>query len=168
MTVLILDGYNVIHSWPDLLRLKESNLGHARDKLIEEMINLQPLLGVEVEIFIVFDAYRLGGRDGGQEEQGGVRVIYTRRGETADTCIERLVGELVAAGREVVVVTGDWLEQRVVWGKGALRLSPGGLKALMLEVRREMEGYTGGWDYNPLDGHLSPRERTILEKWRRG
>ncbi|GFN23139.1 MAG: NYN domain-containing protein [Thermoanaerobacteraceae bacterium] len=165
MTVLILDGYNVIHSWPELLRLKESNLGHARDKLIDEMINVRPLLGVE--IFIVFDAYRLGGRDTGQEEQAGVRVIYTRQGETADTCIERLAGELVTAGKEVVVVTGDWLEQRVVWGKGALRLSPMGLRKLVLEVRRKVEGYTEERDYNPLDGYLSPHERMILEKWRR-
>ncbi|MGI9952480.1 NYN domain-containing protein [Moorellaceae bacterium AZ2] len=165
MTVLIVDGYNVIHSWPELLQLKESNLGHARDKLIDEMINLRPLLGVKV--IIVFDAYRLGGHDTEQEELGGVQVIYTRQGETADTCIERLAGELVTAGNEVVVVTADWLEQRLVWGKGALRLSPAGLKRIVLEARQEAEGYAKERGYNPLDGYLSPHDRLLLEKWRR-
>lgn len=166
MGVLIIDGYNVIHSWPELLNLKESNLSHARDKLIDEMINFQALRGEKV--IIVFDAHHFSGTEVRQEETSGVEVIYSRQGETADTVIERLAGELVGKGEEVLVVTADRLEQRLVWGKGALRLSPAGLKRMVMEVRKETESYSPTQDRNPLDARLPHSKRTVLEKWRRG
>ncbi|MGB9860368.1 MAG: NYN domain-containing protein [Moorellaceae bacterium] len=166
MGVLIIDGYNVIHSWPELIKLKESNLSHARDKLIEEMVNFRALRGEKV--IIVFDAHHFSGSEARREEVAGVEVIYSRQGETADTAIEKLAGELVSQGEQVLVVTADWLEQRLVWGKGALRLSPTGLRRLVYEARKEAESYARNHDYNPLDAYLSPFDREILEKWRRG
>lgn len=164
---LIVDGYNIMNGWPELAALKEQSLEHARDKLVEIMGNFQALMGNRV--VVVFDAHLVKGSAGNREHVGGVEVIFSREGETADSVIERLVGQLPPEA-VVSVATSDWAEQRVVMGKGALRLSARELYRMVQLVTAEAKENAGkrGRERRPLDMHLTERMRETLEHWRRG
>lgn len=164
--VLIIDGYNLLFNWPELMDLKEkSSFAHARDKLIAELINYQAYWGGKV--ILVFDAFHVSGGMERKEKIGGVEVIYSQAGETADAVIERLVKNLGEQG-QVYVATSDAAEQRMILGGGALRLPVAELKDYIEKARREIDKkgkrYTGK---NPLDDFLGGETREILEKWRR-
>ena len=88
MNVLIIDGYNIIGAWDELQKIKEKDLGQARDNLIELMADYQAYSGYHV--IIVFDAYYVLGTESKQKTYK-LDIIYTRENETADECIERLV-----------------------------------------------------------------------------
>lgn len=118
--VLLVDGYNVINGWPELDKIKEENLEHARDKLIEILSNYGSFKGLQV--IVVFDGHLVKGGVRTSEIINGVEVIYTGEGETADAVIEKLMHQLPPSV-QAYVATSDWNEQKIVLGKGALRLS---------------------------------------------
>ncbi|HOV80258.1 MAG TPA: NYN domain-containing protein [Bacillota bacterium] len=163
---LVVDGYNVIYAWPELEKLKP-DLEHARSRLVSILADYSPLSGQKV--VVVFDAHQVKNQADRTETVDGVEVIYTQQGETADALIERLVGGLLSEGA-VYVATSDWDEQRIVFGKGAYRLTPHELRALIDRVKREAgELYVRT---KPADSYLENRildkVRSRLEKWRRG
>lgn len=163
---LIVDGYNIIYAWPELNEAKEDSLEYARAKLVEILANYASLSGQEV--VLVFDAYRQKKRIDRAEKIDGIEVIYTRYGETADTLIERLAGELVRKGA-VYVATSDWAEQGVVFGRGAYRITPEELRIQVDQVKKESEALwsqTKPMD-NYLESHLKGKTRLQLERWRR-
>ncbi len=131
---LIVDGYNIINAWGNLKETAKVNLSISRQELIETLSEFKGLLWDH--ILIVFDAH-LSNQAQHTEEIKGVMVIYTQEGETADSLIESLVYELVATG-SIQVATSDWQEQRVIMGKGALRLSARDLNNIILETKRGM------------------------------
>lgn len=97
----------------------------ARAALIHLLCNYQGMR--RCRVIVVFDAYRVKGGSGTSEREAGVEIVYTREGETADAYIERLSYEFGRTHR-VKVATGDGLEQLVVLGHGAQRLTaPGAL-----------------------------------------
>jgi len=163
---LIVDGYNVIFAWPELEELKKTGLENARLKLIDILISHAALTGLQ--IIVVFDAHRVKDVQQRVENEHGLRVIYTAEGETADTLIERLAGEL--SGRDTVyVATSDWAEQRMIFGRGAYRITPKELSRWVERVEKEGKyHYAGGTaadDY--LENRLKENIRAVLEKWRR-
>ncbi len=117
---LILDGYNVINSWPKVQKIAEISLDEARGALVDLMAEYKSFKGVE--IIIVFDAYLVKGTKKLKEEIKGVKVVYTKERETADSYIERLIGEL-SERNQVSVVTNDWAEQQMILGSGAARIT---------------------------------------------
>ena len=127
---LIVDGYNIINSWPELKEIQRDNLEDARIKLIEMLENYREYNGINV--ILVFDAHMVRGSVEKHEHYGGVEVVYTKENEIADSYIERLANGI---GRlyDVKVATSDWLEQQVVLGRGAVRLSS---RELHLEVMK--------------------------------
>ena len=114
----IVDGYNVIHAWPELKKL-QTDLSEARDRLIHVLSEYGAY--EKYDVTIVFDA--LFTEDEEHIEQMGkhLTVIYTGAGETADSCIERLAYESVRKGREVHVVSSDGTVESVILGVGAYR-----------------------------------------------
>lgn len=163
---LVVDGYNVIFAWPELDKLKEISLEQARNRLVDIMINYAALSGKCV--VVVFDAHQVKQAVEHSEMVNGVEVIYTAEGETADSLIEKLVKELSGRGT-VHVATYDWAEQRMIFGRGAYRLTP---RELWEQVRRlEKESRRHYGPGKPADAYLENRLakeiRSILEKWRR-
>ncbi len=164
---LIVDGYNIINAWSDLNSLKEKSYAHARDKLIEILLNYQGLR--EFELVVVFDAHQVQGGKERRETFSNAVVVYTREGETADMFIERTVGELVGTAR-VVVATSDWVEQTMILQRGALRLSARELaqeiRATLTKneeyLRQDLKGIV------PIGQQLNQGVKGVLEKWRRG
>lgn len=119
MDVLLVDGYNIIGDWDELIRLRERDIAQARKRLIERMEEYQAYAGNR--IIIVFDALYVKGTEH-RQLYNGVEVIYTREDETADECIERLVKSLKNVNNEVYVATSDYMEQRTIFSRGALRI----------------------------------------------
>jgi len=121
---LLVDGYNIIFAWDDLNELAKMNIDSARDKLLDIMCNYQGIR--KNHIIVVFDAYKVTGGKGSIQDYHNIHVVYTKEAETADQYIEKVTHEL---GRKhnVTVATSDGLEQMIIWGQGARRLSAKGL-----------------------------------------
>ncbi|HHX22988.1 MAG TPA: NYN domain-containing protein [Thermoanaerobacterales bacterium] len=118
---LLVDGYNIINAWPELNNeMKKVNLESARDKLIDIMADYSASMAISV--VVVFDAHQVDKSRRTRYRINGVDVIYTKVGETADHYIEKVVD---AIGREtrVRVATSDWIEQQIILGRGASRIS---------------------------------------------
>lgn len=161
---LLVDGYNIIFAWEDLKELSEINLEAARGKLMDILSNLQGALGCT--LILVFDAYRV---EGGAREifrYHNIHVVYTKEAETADQYIEKTVHELGRKYR-VTVATSDGLEQVIIMGQGASRLSASGLRELVELTRRELRETLEGKAVpmkNYLLENLSPEVRSRIEE----
>jgi predicted RNA-binding protein with PIN domain len=164
---LIVDGYNIIFSWPDFEKLRKAGLDHARARLLDILVNYAAISGESV--VVVFDAHLVSNNIEYKENVGSnLEVIFTQEGETADSVIERLAGDLSLKGR-VHVATSDWAEQSMIFGRGAYRITP---RELMENVRKAAE--EGKRYYNStlpgdlyLEDRLAGEVRKILERWRR-
>ena len=115
----IIDGYNVINSWPELIELRK-DLSEARDRLIHILAEYGAY--EKYDVTLVFDALFTADEEHYERINANLDVIYTGMGETADSYIERLAYESVRDGREVHVVTSDGAEQAVILGAGAYRI----------------------------------------------
>src|SRR5699024_10572233 len=120
LDVLIVDGYNIIGAWDELVRLKRRSISDARDRLIEIMSEYKAYSGLR--IIIVFDALYVKGLES-KLAIDNLEIIYTNEKETADDCIERLVASVKHVKNQVYVATSDYAEQRTIFGRGALRIS---------------------------------------------
>jgi predicted RNA-binding protein with PIN domain len=133
---LLVDGYNIIFSWEDLKELAAVNLEAARGKLMDTLCNLQGYR--KCELILVFDAYRVAGNRGEILKYHNIHVVYTKEAETADQYIEKLTHQLGRKYR-VTVATSDALEQVIIMGQGAHRMSAQGLleevKMINAEIR---------------------------------
>lgn len=133
---LLVDGYNIIFAWEDLRALAAVNIDSARDKLIDILSNYQGDLGSTV--IVVFDAYKVKGNPGSKLMYNNVHVVYTKEAETADQYIERTVHQ-IAKDYQVTVATSDALEQMIIWGAGAIRLSANGLREAIDRASKELQ-----------------------------
>lgn len=137
---LLVDGYNIIFAWDSLAKLARENLEAARTRLLEMMCNYQGCRACQV--VVVFDAYRVKNGKSKTEDYGGIQVVYTAESETADTYIERTAKQLCEQHR-VRVATSDGLEQRIVLGNGAARVSARELALEMRAVNEEIRAFLG-------------------------
>lgn len=166
--ILIIDGYNVINAWPELIKLKEDNFEHARLRLIEILSNYSGYKGIRV--IVVFDAHQVKGGVERKEHHGNIEVLFSGEGITADSVIEKLISEIPLNHCKVFVATSDKTEQEMIWGKGAYRMSSRELLLEINETLKESEPFLRETQHKPyrLDSHLSDEIKVILEKWRRG
>ncbi len=128
---LLVDGYNIIFAWEELRELSRINMDSARDRLIDILCNYQGYVGNT--LILVFDAYKVKGNPGSVLKIHNIYVVYTKEAETADQYIEKTVHR-IAPKAQVTVATGDALEQMIIWGEGALRLSARGLQEAIREA----------------------------------
>ena len=117
---LLVDVYNIIFAWDELKELAKSSLESARDRLIDILCNYRGFR--QCELILVFDAYKVKGNTGSVEKIHNINVVYTKEAETADMYIEKTTHELGKKHR-VRVATSDNLEQIIILGNGATRIS---------------------------------------------
>lgn len=117
---LLVDGYNIIFAWDELKEAAKDNLDLARSLLINMLCNYQGFR--QCNLILVFDAYKVKGNHGEVEKHHNITVIYTKEAETADMFIEKATHELSKEHR-VRVATSDNLEQLIILGNGAYRIS---------------------------------------------
>ena len=132
---LLVDGYNIIFAWKDLKALAKINMDSARQALIEILENYQGYR--KCHVIAVFDAYKVKGGERRQEKHGNVDVVYTREAETADMYIEK-TAHAKSRDFHVRVATSDRLEQMIITGSGAFKVSADEFRAEVQQADTEI------------------------------
>lgn len=135
--LLIVDGYNVIHAWDSLKRLMSgASLEAARDELIERLSVLGMVTGEEITV--VFDAHHSKAMSSSEQMVDGVRVVFTRKGHSADHSIERLAYLASERGEVITVATSDRFQRDLVTGMGGAVISSPELERRVIDAEQEM------------------------------
>ena len=138
---LLVDGYNIIFAWDELNALAKDSLEAARHKLMDILCNYQGYQ--KCNLILVFDAYRVPGSPGSIEQYHNIHVVYTKEAETADMFIERVTHE-IGRNRRVRVATSDGMEQIIILGHGALRVSARMFHEEVLNVEKQIRQLVQG------------------------
>jgi predicted RNA-binding protein with PIN domain len=155
---LLVDGYNIIFAWEDLKTIARDSLEGARQQLMDVLCNYQGWRGCEV--ILVFDAYKVPHGTGEVEKYHNIHVVYTKEAETADSYIEKATFELSKTSHRVTVATSDSVEQLIILGHGALRISARSFRQEVEEARKQMESALA--EHNRHE--KSPNVKHALEK----
>ena len=141
---LLVDGYNIVFAWEDLRQLALRDIKSARDKLMDILSNFAGYRSEKV--ILVFDAYKVAGGQGEVLRWHNIDVVYTKEAETADLYIEK-TAHVLAKKYRVTVATSDAIEQVIIFGAGAFRMSAQMLLEEIIFTEREMrEQYGIGTD----------------------
>ena len=133
---LLVDGYNIIFAWDELREIAAADINAARETLINVLSNYQGVR--KCHLIVVFDAYKVKGGVGSVEKRHGMHIVYTKEAETADMYIEQASYDLSRKHR-VRVATSDGMEQMIILGHGAERLSATELKWEVEQATRHIE-----------------------------
>lgn len=149
---ILIDGYSLLHAWPDLIRGLAPHSAKARDVLIERLTRYHDATGIPLTVF--FDGQGAPAGTPKASSSRGVEVLYSPRGKTADDLIERVAYRMRAFG-EVLVVTNDNAERETVAASGAHTQS--------------CEAFAG--EVDSLDGQLNKdirdHNRRERDRWQR-
>jgi len=99
---IIIDGYNLIRQSDHLRRAERVALEEGRHALLRFLAPYRERS--RHRLTVVFDGWEGGSAYEERDREGGIDILYSRRGEKADDVIKRLAEK---SGREVVVVTSD-------------------------------------------------------------
>jgi len=115
---IIIDGYNLIRQSDFLRRFEKQSLEAGRQALLQQASLYRKQKGHRITV--VFDGWENGSPFEERDRQGGITIVYSRRGEKADEVIKRMV---LQKGEETVVVTSDRDIAGYVTRKGATSLT---------------------------------------------
>ena len=168
--LLIVDGYNVLRSGSRYKRIVAENPDYtddafntARETLINDVINYA---GYGSQAIIVFDGAHNRYSEGRPETVGGVSIVFSPAGQSADHVIEKLAYDARERLVEALVVTSDATIQDTVFGGGIDRMSAEGFcqeLGSMADDRKEKETVSVSRK-NTVADRISP---DVLEKLRR-
>jgi ribosomal protection tetracycline resistance protein len=147
---LLVDGYNIIYTWPELKELTDENMDSARMKLLDYLSNYQWIR--QCQIIVVFDAYRVQGHREEIIDYHNIHMVYTKEAQTADQYIEKFAHDNQKK-YNIAVATSDGLQQIIVRGAGCSLLSARELKA-------EIEAANGRMRQEYLE--IQERDRNYL------
>ena len=157
---LLVDGYNIIFAWDDLAAIAKEDMDLARSRLVNLMCNYRGLH--RCEVILVFDAYRIKGNTGSVEKVNNISVVYTKEAETADSYIERTTHEL-SKNYRVQVATSDRMEQLIIIGNGAMRISADAFRKEVDRteaVMRELMAEKANGGQKLMEGKISRDNKT--------
>ena len=163
---LLVDGYNVIFAWQELKDLAAKDIHAAALKLMDVLSNYQGIGGMTV--ILVFDAYKVEGHAEETLRYHNIYVVYTKEAETADMYIEKTVHRL-GRNNKVTVATSDALEQVIILGQGAHRISAKGLQEEIRQAEGRLRtgmGELGASSRNTLIDQLPEETARWLEEMR--
>lgn len=135
---LLIDAYNIIFAWDELKNAAMSSLEEARKLLLDKISAYCAVR--RIEIIVVFDAYKVKNNPGSIEKKNGVTIVYTKEAETADSYIERVTHSL-SKNHRVRVATSDSLEQMIILGNGAYRISAEEFRREVAAAEKEIEDF---------------------------
>lgn len=164
---MLVDGYNIIFAWDELNRLANSSLEDARRRLIELMQNYQGMK--RIKVIVVFDAHHVKGSTEKKLKYDNIYVVFTKEAQTADSYIER-TANVLKKNYKVTVATSDNMEQIIIMGRGAERMSASELerdvKLVKKQIRNAIESYKPVKSNTILD-NLDAETAAWLEEMRR-
>ena len=149
---ILVDGYSLLHNWPQLARGQPRHSAAAREELIHALTAYRDAIGTPITV--VFDG---AGAPPGTPKAAStpeLEVIYSKSGQTADDVIERAAHRLSGFG-EVLVVTDDYAERETV-------LSLGGMASSCLNFIQTIEGTLG-----ELESELKTHNRKERQRFQR-
>ena len=164
--LLYVDGYNIIGAWTEAIK-NDWPLDECRDRLIHLLEDYAGYTGQEV--WLVFDGYKADRPLRSVEHRDTLSVVYTKHGETADHYIERMC-QLLPRYREARVATSDGIEQTLILGRGATRLSARELwRELTMERAdgRSRHQMPSAQNRTAISSALSAEQYAELDKLRR-
>ncbi len=165
---LLVDGYNIIFSWPELKKIvKEGSLESARIRLADILCNYQGFR--KNEVILVFDGYKSKGNLGTVIHYHNIDIVYTKEAQTADQFIEA-VSYQMALDYQIRVATSDGLEQMIILAKGAVRMSAPELRREVKEAEKEIKKAQQSIKIqnsrNSLLDNLDPKQAEFLRQLR--
>ena len=166
---LLVDGYNLMHANKELAVLAEDSLDAARKKLSDQLCEFKAL--TLYRIILVFDAHLVTGGEGSIENYHNIKIVFTKEAETADHYIESAAYKLSNKKDRITVATDDVLEQLIVLGQGAARISS---SDLWLEIENTKEEIRTRYiknrpvKNNPIAGLVDKKTAQLLEDMRYG
>lgn len=157
--ITYVDGYNVINKWPKLREASRESLETAREDLIEDLAEYSFLTGENM--VIVFDAYNLDRLKETTIEKYGMKIVFTKRFQTADTYIEAELAR-IARRHNVKVVTDDGEVQNMALVNGASRITALELKTdldiLRSKIKRSKKvNFNENYDAYPISKALKAK-----------
>ena len=165
---LLVDGCNIIFAWEDLRDLAQTDFHAAQTKLMDILSDYQGIKGCI--LILVFDAYRVEGHPEETFQYHNIHVVYTKEAETADQYIERTVHE-IGRKHNVAVATSDGLEQIIIMGQGAARISARGFQDEIASAKKQLrEEWKERRDNtkNYLFDNMTPELKSHMEDIRLG
>lgn len=170
MDYIVVDGYNVINAWRGIIDVKNDTLEECRDRLLNMLSNYQGYSNAN--IIVVFDAHLQDEWQTKTEKFDNLTVVFTKKNQTADSYIERLVYEL-SNEYTIGVVTSDYLEQRIVLTGGGARITPREFLAIVLNAGKYAQTASQDTDAsnfarNTIQTNISPELAKILDNMRKG
>ena len=136
---LLVDGYNIIFAWEELKALAQESLDSARGQLMHTLSNYCGYR--RCRLILVFDAYKVKGQHEETEQYHNITVVYTKEAETADSYIEKATHTL-SKEHKVRVATSDGMEQLIILGNGALRVSAEEFRQEVAQTEAAIRAYT--------------------------
>ena len=158
---LLVDGYNIIFAWEELTQLARQDVAAARTALEDILSNYQGFR--RCVVILVFDAYKVKGNPGSVEKRNNIYVVYTKEAETADAYIEKATYNL-GKNHRVRVATSDGLEQLIILGHGALRLSARAFKAEIEQTQGEISALVASLNRRNTGDRKLKHTAKIIEK----
>ncbi len=156
---LLVDGFNVIHKLDKYKKFLSDDMEASINLFIEDLVGLSGTSGEE--ICVVFD-----GVSKSSKKVAGVEIIFTDKGKTADTIIERL--SYSCGSDNVTVVTADYNEQKVVFRSNVRRMTPRELGEKFRESQEDIKEDKGRQKRVFLEETLPDDVREKLDKMRKG
>lgn len=166
MEYLVIDGYNVVNAWRDILSPDTNSLEECREKLLSILSNYQGYK--KSDIIVVFDAHLVKGSREKQELFDNITVVFTKENETADNYIEKFVYKFGSV-HTIKVVTSDYLEQTIIMSSGGIRMSTRELREEVEQVTKKPRATiaNNANKRNTIMSHLESKLLEKLEKIRR-
>ena len=158
---LLVDGYNIIFAWDALKKLAAQDVAAAREALAGILANYRGWR--RCEIILVFDAYKVKGNPGSMEKKSGIYIVYTKEAQTADSYIERATYDL-GKNHRVRVATSDNMEQVIILGHGALRISARAFEEEVAEAEGQISDLIERWNVRDFDLRRVRATATIIDK----
>ena len=117
---ILVDGYSLLHGWPELAPGKPRHSAAARGELIHMLTRYQDAIGTPITI--VFDGGGSPKNVTKNESTAHIEVLFSKAGQTADDLIERAAYRFQPYG-QVLAVTDDYAERDTVIGLGGMASS---------------------------------------------
>lgn len=167
--VLVVDGYNIINAWEELIEIAQTSLENARGRLNFMIAEYSSYKGIHS--YIIYDAYKVKSALNREEKTQYTTIIYTKENQTADSYIEKFIHDFEDKRHTIIrVATDDMAEQNMILGKGAARMPTWELYLEIKESQKNIKEKINKRQVNKntLDTILKQDIVEKLEKMRRG
>jgi predicted RNA-binding protein with PIN domain len=139
---ILVDGYSLLHSWPELAPREPRHSAAARDELVHILRLYSDAVGTPVTV--VFDGAGHRGQRQETDSTPEVEILFSKAGQTADQIIERVTHRMRPFG-EVLAVTDDHAERDTVIALGGFASSCDSfirtLENALGELERQVQHY---------------------------